>query len=141
MSFFRTFGKGANLQEAFKYAISMEKDIHTDLAINLKKIKPVLVPNPLKKEDYDIELLFLITDITLSANRELTSSEIKNKNLFYDYFSGVKNKKRAELYLDYFQNKNNIKKCIAIEIKRLRTDTSKSYRFIGTSDYKFLDCD
>ena len=89
MKFFRIYGVGNTINNAFNNAVLREKDIHTDLSNYLTKNK-YNVHSIINKKKSSSELEYLILMYSLSINfkenRDLTHCEEQHYNEFYNLY-------------------------------------------------------
>lgn len=154
MKFFRIFGIGKNIEEAFQDALEREKENHEDLSLYLKENNYLVhkIENK-KKSASELEYLILMHSLAnkFKEIRDLTSSEKKYLDEFRELYSNYRhidhvfiNKKKYE----HFKLRTN--RCLGIKCNMIekakwkKNNLSKKgtlYRFIGHAEYKFLECD
>jgi hypothetical protein len=147
MKFFRTFGQGTSLRQAFSQSSVYEDSYHKDLSKKFKNLTPISIELPDKISASELERRIIVADLANKAEnmRALTGYEEKSKRWFYDNYGD-----NADYYLSCYNNKD--KNCLAIKVTYLENfqfkkdnktfgKPGKVWRFIGHEDYEFTDLD
>ena len=147
MKFFRSFGQGTSLREAFSQSSVYEDSYHKDLAKKFKNLIPINIELPDKITASELERRIIVADLANKTKdkRDLTNYEEKTKRWFYNIYG-----ENADYYLSCYNNKD--KNCLAIKVTYLENFQFKKdnktfgkpgevWRFIGLEDYEFTDLD
>jgi hypothetical protein len=148
MPFFRTFGLGSNINDAFMHAKIREGTIHPDLSERLDCMRFLEIEKKEPIDGFELELRVFITQhaLTWGEKRDLTQSEEKTKNWFLEHY-----KNEYEEYLECYNNIDD-NKCLAVKLSNTEKQTWKRknncfgkkgdvWIYFGHTQYQFTDED
>ena len=83
-NYFRTYGCGKSLDDAYKNAMRMELYNHKDLSQSLQRINPIELkkPNDVDAGEFEVKIFMANHALNCESMRDLTSCESKAKNWF-----------------------------------------------------------
>ena len=156
--YFRTFGCGKSLDDAYYNAIRMELDNHKDLSQSLQRINPIELkkPNGMDAGEFEVKIFMANHALNCESMRDLTTCESKAKDWFFKCYG-----ENALKYIEFYENKIKVKNkkltvrpntCIALILEpeeafqwKIKNNCLKKfgkvYCFLGRAKYNFNEND
>lgn len=157
-NYFRTYGCGKSLEEAYQHAIREERYNHIDLAESLCKITPIEIKKPkgMDPGEFEVKIFMANHAVNCESLRELTTCENNAKNWFLKCYG-----QNSKQYLEYYENKIKVKTkkitvrpktCLAVILDpeeslrwKIKNNYIKKfgrvYCFLGCAKYNFNEND
>ena len=157
-NYFRTYGCGKSLEEAYQNAIQLERNNHLDLSDSLYKITPIEIkkPNGMDAGEFEVKIFMANHALNCESMRDLTSCENNAKNWFLKLYG-----QNSKQYLEYYENKIKVKtkkiivrpkSCLAVILEpdesfkwKIKNNYLKKfgkvYCFLGRAKYNFNEND
>ena len=105
-NYFRTYGCGKSLEEAYQNAIQLERNNHLDLSDSLYKITPIELKKPkgMDAGEFEVKIFMANHALNCESMRDLTTCENNAKKWFLKCYG-----ENSKQYLEYYENKIKVK--------------------------------